>query len=317
MAEIKMKNLIIEIGEKKYKMIGSRLEDICKELGISEDRFIEILSRDAYCPTLSDAPTSSTLTYIDTDGSTNHFHIGQLCRWAEGSDYRLAVCKNVTQTSVAWHILPTKVSELTNDAGYLTSHQDISHLATKTELEKKQDIISDLDEIRSKAKNALQEVPSGYVTESELEEKGYATKGEVPTDYLGFENVGIEVEDSVEYLTTSQQSLSDDEKERVKSNIGVNVPIVEHGTGDSTFALTPNKYHRWGTMSSLTLTLASPNDTSVVNNYAFEFTSGGTATTLLVPSSIQWVNDITVEAGKRYQGIVNNGVGVLVSVLNE
>ncbi len=31
-----------------------------------------------------------------------------------------------TETAVAWHILPTKVSELTNDAGYLTSHQDIS-----------------------------------------------------------------------------------------------------------------------------------------------------------------------------------------------
>ena len=142
MAEIKMKNLIVEIGDKKYKMIGSRLEDICEELGISEDRFIELLSRDAYCPTLSAAPTSSTLTYVDTDGSTNHFHVGQLCRWAEGNDYRLAVCKNATETVVAWHILPTKVSELANDAGYLTSHQDISHLATKTEVSGKVDKVN-------------------------------------------------------------------------------------------------------------------------------------------------------------------------------
>ena len=99
MAEIKMKNFVINVGGKTYKMIGSRLEDICEELGISEDRFVEILSRDAYCPTLSAAPTSSTLTYIDTDGSTNHFHVGQLCRWAEGGDYRLAVCKNSTETA--------------------------------------------------------------------------------------------------------------------------------------------------------------------------------------------------------------------------
>lgn len=129
MAEIKMKNLIVEIGDKKYKMIGSRLEDICEELGISEDRFIELLSRDAYCPTLSAAPTSSTLTYVDTDGSTNHFHVGQLCRWAEGNDYRLAVCKDATETAVAWHILPTKVSELTNDANYVKS-EDLSSVAT-------------------------------------------------------------------------------------------------------------------------------------------------------------------------------------------
>ena len=30
--------------------------------------------------------------------------------------------------------VPTNVSELNNDAGYLTEHQDISHLATKEEL---------------------------------------------------------------------------------------------------------------------------------------------------------------------------------------
>ena len=30
--------------------------------------------------------------------------------------------------------IPTKTSELTNDSGYLTEHQDISHLATKTEI---------------------------------------------------------------------------------------------------------------------------------------------------------------------------------------
>lgn len=144
MAEIKMKKLIINVEGKSYKMIGSRLEDICKELDITEDRFIELLSRDAYCPTLSAAPTSSTLTYIDTDGSSNHFHVGQLCRWAEGNDYRMAVCKDITETNSAWYVLPTKVSEITNDKGYLTSHQDISGkldssvaastYATKTEM---------------------------------------------------------------------------------------------------------------------------------------------------------------------------------------
>ena len=61
--------------------------------------------------------------------------------------------------------VPTKVSELTNDSGYLTAHQDISG---------KQDVINDLDVIRTNAEkgaNALQEVPAEYVTEKELEEK--------------------------------------------------------------------------------------------------------------------------------------------------
>lgn len=47
--------------------------------------------------------------------------------------------------------IPTKTSQLTNDSGFLTQHQDISHLATKTELSQKQDKITDLDTIRSNA----------------------------------------------------------------------------------------------------------------------------------------------------------------------
>lgn len=38
--------------------------------------------------------------------------------------------------------IPTKVSQLTNDSGYLTTHQDISNLATKTELTNKVDKVS-------------------------------------------------------------------------------------------------------------------------------------------------------------------------------
>lgn len=66
--------------------------------------------------------------------------------------------------------VPTKVSELENDENYLTEHQDISG---------KQDVIEDLEDIRSNAslgKTALQEVPSEYITETELNEKGYLTE---------------------------------------------------------------------------------------------------------------------------------------------
>lgn len=56
--------------------------------------------------------------------------------------------------------IPTKTSELNNDSGFLTEHQDISHLATKEELQDKQDTISDLEDIREGAAlgaTALQE----------------------------------------------------------------------------------------------------------------------------------------------------------------
>ena len=56
---------------------------------------------------------------------------------------------------------------------YLTEHQDISG---------KQDVISDLDTIRSgaaKGATALQSVPSEYITETELNARGYATTANV------------------------------------------------------------------------------------------------------------------------------------------
>lgn len=78
--------------------------------------------------------------------------------------------------------IPTKISELENDEGYLKEHQSIGHLATKVELAEglaeKQGIISDLQAIREgagKGATALQEIPGEYVTESELEQKDYAT----------------------------------------------------------------------------------------------------------------------------------------------
>ena len=70
-----------------------------------------------------------------------------------------------------------------NNKGYLTEHQDISNLATKDELttglSDKQDVIEDLDTIRegaNKGATALQSVPSEYVTETELNSKGYLTE---------------------------------------------------------------------------------------------------------------------------------------------
>ena len=73
--------------------------------------------------------------------------------------------------------VPTNVSAFTNDAGYLTSHQDISG---------KQDVISDLADIRANAelaKTALQEVPAEYVTEEELTAKGYLTEHQSLDNY--------------------------------------------------------------------------------------------------------------------------------------
>lgn len=58
-----------------------------------------------------------------------------------------------------------------NEQGFLKEHQDISNLATKAELDTKQDVISDLESIRSgasKGATALQEVPDTYALKTDI-----------------------------------------------------------------------------------------------------------------------------------------------------
>ncbi len=72
--------------------------------------------------------------------------------------------------------IPSKTSQLENDSGYLTEHQDISGLATKSEVKAVEDKIPSL---------------VGYATEQWVEGKGYLTehqslagyalKSEIPT----------------------------------------------------------------------------------------------------------------------------------------
>ena len=87
-----------------------------------------------------------------------------------------------------------------NEQGFIKEHQDISNLATKEELNAKQDVINDLETIRSgaaKGATALQEVPSEYVTETELNNKGYLTS--VPDTYA--------LKSEIPDITTKQDTL--------------------------------------------------------------------------------------------------------------
>lgn len=79
-------------------------------------RFVELLGRDFYCPTLSQAPTSSTLTYVDTDGEEQSFQTGQPCRWSEGGVWKMAFLKDNTGGKAQWLVVPSEA--------YLEGKQD-------------------------------------------------------------------------------------------------------------------------------------------------------------------------------------------------
>jgi hypothetical protein len=89
---------------------------------------------------------------------------------------------------------------------------------------------------------------------------------------------------------------------------------VNHGTGYTTFTLTPNTFHVWDRVASLDLSFANE-QVDVTNEYTFQFTSGATPTSLTLPDTIQWVNGApNIEANKIYQVSIVNNIGLIVSV---
>ena len=67
--------------------------------------------------------------------------------------------------------IPTKTSQLTNDSGFLTEHQDLSDYALKTELPTVPTKVSQL----ANDSGFIKSIPSEYVTETELNAKKYLT----------------------------------------------------------------------------------------------------------------------------------------------
>lgn len=94
-------------------------------------------------------------------------------------------------------------------------------------------------------------------------------------------------------------------------------PEVNHGTGDTTFTLTPNIFHVWDEVASLTLNFGS-GISGVANEYLFQFTSGPTATSLTLPDDIKWANDNapTIEANMIYQVSILKGLASVLEFNN-
>lgn len=84
-------------------------------------------------------------------------------------------------------------------------------------------------------------------------------------------------------------------------------PIVEQN--EATVEIRPNVYNRWSNMfESLNITLATPEDTTVVNEYIIEFQADFMLGTILtLPEDIIFNTPLSIEAGRTYQiSIVEN-----------
>lgn len=79
--------------------------------------------------------------------------------------------------------IPTRVSELENDKNYLTEHQDISHLATKKELEEALEGVGSKDDLMAIELSEEGDMVLVYGEESALSDGYISEEGEVVLEF--------------------------------------------------------------------------------------------------------------------------------------
>lgn len=165
---------------------------------------------------------------------------------------------------------------------------NIKDYALKTDLDTKQDVISDLDDIRSGASLGATSIQNEtYNTDKTNTDSRIST-------------------------LEGKTKLSDFTDDLIRG-----YKVINHGTVDTSYAITPNVYHIWGEVTSLSLTYDTPID-GFANEYLFQFTSGSTATTLSLPDTVKWANDnvISIESGKTYSISIVNNLALFASFTN-
>ena len=89
-------------------------------------------------------------------------------------------------------------------------------------------------------------------------------------------------------------------------------PRQEMRNTDTTVTIEPNKLYIFPEMTSLTVTLATPSDPNVANEYHFFFTSGATATTLTLNDVLS--DAYSIEANMKYEVSILEGVAYIKGV---
>lgn len=113
--------------------------------------------------------------------------------------------------------IPSKTSQLENDSGFLTQHQDVSSLATKSEVKAVESKIPSL---------------AGYATEQWVEAKGYLTEHQSLANYALKSEIPTKTSDLTNdsgYLTEHQSLAAYSTTTEVQSMIDTAIAGITDG----------------------------------------------------------------------------------------
>lgn len=223
---------------------------------------------------------------------------------------------------------------------YTKTEIDGKGYVTSTQLEAKQDVISDIDTIRTNASNYKGTITGVSANGTSVATSGVANIPAASTSTYGVTKLTSATNSTSTVLAATASAvkaaydLADGKQDALISGTNIktingnsilgsgDITIsggsssgsayseVSHGTADTTFELTPNTFHVWDEVTELDLSLGAET-AGVANEYLFQFTSGSTATTLSLPDDIKWANDDapTIETDKIYQISILKGLG--------
>ena len=98
---------------------------------------------------------------------------------------------------------------------------------------------------------------------------------------------------------------------------GGSIPVVNNGTSNTTATIQPNTLYIWGEVARLNITLATPTDDTIQNEYHFFFTSGATATALSLPNTVLWEEEPAIIPNCQYEVIIVNNCGKIIPYYDE
>ena len=143
---------------------------------------------------------------------------------------------------------------------------------------------------------------------------------------MGYKLENLKVDGVVYELPTKTSDLENDKEFQTKNEVeelianievegGRDTPIVNQTS--NIVEIQPNCLNVWGEVTTLEITLATPTDESIVNEYMIQFASGATATTLVLPDTIQWLSEPTINPNATYQISIINNLAVIGEFSNE
>ena len=163
----------------------------------------------------------------------------------------------------------------------------------------------------------LTEIPSEYVTNTELNAKQYATKSELAVKQDVISDIDTIRTNAANYKGTVTSVKINGQSKSPSSGV-VDLGYINKQlstTTSSSMTLSPNIYYRntSTSLSTLTITLGSVSNSNIINEYFVEFTTSSSGTTVSLPSTIKWANGETptFEASTTYQISIVNNLGVV------